>query len=373
MTTQDYSVFDNMIEGVQVINNNWQYVYVNEALIKQSRTTKEDLLGHTMMEKYPGIENTALFKKIGKCMKERKASNMLNEFKFPDNTIGWFDLRMEPVKDGVLIMSFDVSKNKLMELELKELYGQLEFKVNERTKELVSALEREKKLNETKSTFVSMAAHEFRTPLSIILMNTSLAEKYSDELKNKREICLERIKKSVNNLVDLLNDFLSLDQLEHGKMEANKENFDLKIFLDNITKELKTINKKGQNINYSHIGNADVLADKKILRCIVLNLLSNAIKYSDKNIDLKTEVINHEIIIKIKDRGIGIPEEQQKDLFNKFFRASNASSIQGTGLGLNIVKHYVELLNGSINFDSQENKGTTFTIKFPNELLEEVA
>lgn len=246
----------------------------------------------------------------------------------------------------------------------------LEKKVNERTQELTDSLAREKELNELKSAFVSMASHEFRTPLSIIMMNTSLAEKYTDELKNKREVCLERIKNSVNNLVNLLNDFLSLDKLEQGKMDAIHDDINLKDFLQEISEGFDGIRKENQEIHFVYKGTEHVVIDKKLLQNIMLNLLSNAIKYSEKDIYLHAKVLNDQITLSVKDTGIGIPEEQQQQMFSKFFRANNTRNIQGTGLGLNIVQQYVSLLDGSINFTSKEDEGTTFTVLLPVKQLD---
>ncbi len=251
--------------------------------------------------------------------------------------------------------------------ELKGLNQNLEAKITERTLELTKILEREKELNEMKSRFVSMASHEFRTPLTAILSSVSLIALYqSDEQIEKRNTHIARIKSSVYNLVEILNDFLSLDKLEQGKLEISKELFDLSDFSNDIAEEVKGMLKQGQQIHLAHNGHNEVFTDKKILRNIFLNLLSNAIKYSEeqKDIHFCTEVSSNTVSIAVKDNGIGIPEEEQKNLFNEFFRAQNVSDIQGTGLGLKIVQKYVELLNGTISFESKLNQGTTFTVMF---------
>jgi signal transduction histidine kinase len=147
------------------------------------------------------------------------------------------------------------------------------------------------------------------------------------------------------------------------------ETFDLKQLVTDVTEQMEAALKTGQHIHYIHRGETNIVHDKTILRNILLNLLSNACKYSHENhaIDLYTEVNNGNLIIKIRDYGIGIPEEDQSHIFNNFFRAKNAAGIQGTGLGLNIVKRYMELLNGTVEFTSRLNEGTTFTLKFRSE------
>jgi len=214
-----------------------------------------------------------------------------------------------------------------------------------------------------------MASHEFRTPLSAVLSSISLVESYKDpEHEEKRKKHIERIKGSVRNLTDILNNFLSLDKLEQGKIEAETSQFDISEFMEDIIEEMESmLKKKNQKIIYSHTGQKEIVLDRKILRNIMFNLLSNAIKYSPENkeifVSIKVEKKN--VVIAVKDNGMGIPEHEQKNLFKNFFRANNTVNIQGTGLGLSIVKKYVELLHGSINFESNPGSGTVFTVQFP--------
>ena len=250
---------------------------------------------------------------------------------------------------------------------IKKQNLELEDKVNERTLELITSLEREKKLNDLKSLFVSMASHEFRTPLSAILSSISLIESYTkEEQADKRKKHIERIKSSVKNLVDILNDFLSLEKVEQGNVEVINEEFNLHAFAEDIIEEVHGILKPGQKINLLYTGKKEVTQDQKILKNVLLNLLSNAIKYSKEGKEVHFSIgSSDEISIEISDEGIGIPEEEQENIFSKFFRAKNAAGIQGTGLGLNIVKKYVELLDGNIHFRSKHNAGTTFIINLP--------
>jgi len=253
--------------------------------------------------------------------------------------------------------------------ETRRAQEELESKVEERTLELTQSLDREKQLGEMKSRFVSMASHEFRTPLSAILSSVSLIDRYSEpENEEKRKKHIERIKSSVQNLTDILNDFLSLDKLEQGKVEVEKELVDMKEFVEGILEEMNENLKEGQKINYDHEGENEIFQDRKIIRSIMLNLVSNAVKYSGENdeITLKTNVADHQITFTVKDQGIGIPSEEQNHMFTKFFRAKNALNIKGTGLGLTIVKRYVELLDGEISFTSSMDTGTTFIVKFPH-------
>ena len=232
-----------------------------------------------------------------------------------------------------------------------------------------NALKKEIELNELKSRFVSMASHEFRTPLSVILTSAILMSKQNKQEKEvKREKHLVQIEKNINHLVTILNDFLSLSKLEEGKIKAVKEDFDIIYFTKTIITENKIGLKKGQQIHFSTTVNTlFVHLDIKLLRHIITNLLSNASKYSEEHTDIYFKIIQNKnkVIIQLTDQGIGIPEEDRARLFHRFYRANNAINIEGTGLGLNIAKHYTELMNGSIGFKSTLNKGTTFWIELP--------
>ncbi|HZV68931.1 MAG TPA: ATP-binding protein [Saprospiraceae bacterium] len=271
---------------------------------------------------------------------------------------------------GLLTTAFNQMLTQIQEqnLEIKSFNHMLEQKVIERTLELTDSLEREQEMNEMKSRFVSMASHEFRTPLTAILSSISLIEMYgTDQEDVKKGKQIERIKSSVKNLTHILNDFLSLEKMEHGKVEIENEKFDLNEFSKDIIEELKGMLKQGQSINFSGGGVMDLFQDKTILKNVLLNLLSNAIKYSevDKEINLLASVSNNLVSIIVRDQGIGIPAGEQKNMFGKFFRAKNVSHIEGTGLGLNIVKKYIELLDGTICFESKHKQGTSFTVEFP--------
>jgi two-component system, LuxR family, sensor kinase FixL len=176
-----------------------------------------------------------------------------------------------------------------------------------------------------------------------------------------------KIKNSVGHLTGILNDFLSLEKLEAGKTEIHFQEFDLVKFSEDIIEEMQLIAKQNQHIVYQHTGTtSDVSMDPALLKSAVINLVSNAIKYSGENtfIEFNTEVNESEITITVKDNGIGIPEEDQKNLFEPFFRAHNTGNIPGTGLGLNIVKRYIEMMGGEVIWQSSLNKGTTIALIF---------
>jgi signal transduction histidine kinase len=234
--------------------------------------------------------------------------------------------------------------------------------------EIQNALKKEQELNELKSRFISMASHEFRTPLSAIQTSAILIGKQNEVGKEeKRMKYVNQIKNNVKNLVVILNDFLSLSKLEEGKVIANKEVFDFIDFSKTIIKELSITKKIGQDIIFSSPEDSLLInLDPKLVRHILINLLSNAIKYSPENsqINIKIKENKQVVSLEIQDQGIGIPEEEQEKLFERFFRAKNAQNIEGTGLGLNIVKQYVQLMDGTIECKSKPNEGSTFLVKW---------
>lgn len=256
-----------------------------------------------------------------------------------------------------------------VELGDKKIFTGIIHDISE-LKEVKEALKKEMQLNELKSRFVTMASHEFRTPLSAILSSASLIGKYNDRNDEEKRIKhVNRIKSSVGNLTNILNDFLSLSKLEEGKVHNEPYELNIKELSEEILEDLTPVLKEGQKLDYQHVGSVEsVILDRAIVKTIVINLLSNAIKYSGegKKIEFTTLVNDKMIEFLVKDQGIGIPEADQPHLFGLFFRAQNASSIQGTGIGLNIVKKYVDMLEGQIDFKSELNVGTSFTITFPN-------
>jgi len=286
--------------------------------------------------------------------------------------------------DEMFIIAFIIDRTERKEAEerIKRVNAELELKVEERTKilketlhqleaskdELSAALEKEKELNDMKSRFVTMASHEFRTPLSTILSSASLIGKYKNtEEEDKRHKHVDRIKSAVTNMTLILNDFLSAGKLEEGKINVNLIKIDVPAYIHESLSELSNFLKPGQIVNYNHQGDNYFVCDKQFLKNMIINLVSNASKFSAENkaIDISTINSNSELQLIVKDSGMGIPVDEQKNLFERFFRAKNASNIQGTGLGLSIVAKYVEVLKGSIRFDSELNIGTTFYIKLP--------
>ncbi|GEO07165.1 hypothetical protein AAE02nite_48290 [Adhaeribacter aerolatus] len=276
----------------------------------------------------------------------------------------------------------DLSKEKAAEEKLKKYTEELEGKIKDRTQNLehliselekardeaARAMEQQQELNLLKTRFVSMASHEFRTPLSSIQLSALLIDKYLQK-KDPENIHKHtgKIKNSVAHLTGILNDFLSLEKLEAGKTQMLLQHFDLVKFSEDLIEEMQLISKENQTIVYQHTGSiSQVYLDPNLLKNAAINLVSNAIKYSGENtfIEFNTEVDDGEVCITVKDNGIGIPAEDQKNLFEPFFRAHNTGNIPGTGLGLNIVKRYIELMGGKVVCHSAQHQGTSVSLIF---------
>ena len=409
------AIFETAVDGIIIINRRGIIQMVNKAVSNLFGFREEEMLKQNikmlMPEPYHGEHDGYLdtYQKSRKKTiigsgREVKGQKKNGE-KFPLHlSVSEVKLENEEVLYTGII--HDLTSQKQREGEIKKLNENLEQLIEERTEELSmtvnellsvnkrlegevnrrevvekalkkseseikEALAKERELNELKSRFVSMASHEFRTPLSTILSSAALISRYTkEEQQEKRDKHIERIKSSVSNLSGILNDFLSLSKLEEGKVILKPESFEWNAYVKDVVEEMQGLLKEGQEIIIKFNRNEiEVCLDKQIIKNILFNLLSNAIKYSKENQStfIETTLEGKELKIKVKDQGIGIPEQDQVHLFSRFFRADNVENIKGTGLGLNIVKNYIDLLKGGIYFESEEGKGTTFFLEIPVE------
>lgn len=371
--------------GIIVTNAEGKIVLANPFLLKQFGYTEEEIVGQPVEKLIPA--------RFGhRHVHHRDGFNQHPHSRPMGIGLDLFALRKDgsefPVEislgayktsEGQFVVAFvsDISLRKASENELKELNAQLEKKVEERTGSLSEALaqlniqmQKEKELNELKSRFVSMASHEFRTPLSTVLSSTFLISKYEKtEEQPQREKHIQRVVSSVNMMTDILNDFLSVGKIEEGKIPVRMMSFDVEQHISSTVHEMIELGKKHQQIDYRHTGDKMILLDPSLLKHIVQNLLSNAIKFSPERdtITVRTAASAGEFICRIKDNGIGISKEDQQHLFERFFRGNNVSDIQGTGLGLHIVSKYAELMTGTVSCHSEEKKGTEFIVTFKTE------
>jgi len=275
------------------------------------------------------------------------------------------DAKRKTAEDSIDVLNKNFERNvENRTMTLKEALYQLEVS----RQELSEALNKEKELSEIKSRFVSLASHEFKTPLSTILSSASLISCYVDaDEQGSRDKHVSRITNSVIHLNRLLEDFLSLGKLEAGRVNIEMAACGMNEFLEDLMEEMGLILKAGQVIQLKQNGPDEFITDKGLLKNIMLNILSNAIKFSPENSKIQMLVSNHEdnLLLSVEDHGIGISPEDQQHLFSSFFRGKNASNIQGTGLGLHIVRKYVDMLQGKITLRSELGKGTIINIELP--------
>ena len=362
------ALFEHATEGIILTDKEGKIVLVNPAVLSLFKYEMKEMIGSPIEMLIP----SRFHQHHGHYRHKQKEEFFVIAFVV--------DITQRKKSEAILLDQ----KNKLEQVTstIKKLNIELEDKVEQRTLilkealqqlevsqlELSEALQKEKELNEIKSQFVSMASHEFRTPLSTVLSSASLIGRYSkEEEQPNRDKHIKKIKESVKHLNDLLEDFLSLGKLEEGKVEAVIKPFDVQEFAEEILDELGAVKKPNQSINLEFEGNSFFVTDKRLLKNIYLNLISNAIKFSSENGAIALKIINNDNLLKtiIVDSGIGISEDDQAHLFTSFYRARNAVNIQGTGLGLHIVKRYVDILHGCISLESKLGEGTTVFVELP--------
>jgi len=407
------AIFESAVDGIIIIDHKGTIEEVNVAACRQFGYDKSELIGNKVNMLMQAEHSAHHDKYINNYQETRTPKiigigrEVIGKRKDGEIFPFWLSVNEVVLQDRTIFTGFihDLTDIKSAEKSLKQLNEELEKKVIERTYELESVVNRllalnkqneieiqnriatqtqlkqreleleqslakEKELGELKSRFVSMASHEFRTPLSTILSSVSLIGRYTETAQQEnRDKHIHKIKSSVTHLTGILNDFLSMNKLEEGKTKPIFEDFDICELIKEITEELKTIVKKGQTLQtICAFEQKMVRSDIKIVKNIMINLISNAIKYSPEDAEILCHLNRNdqEISFSVTDKGIGIPEDEQKHLFDRFFRASNVTNIEGTGLGLNIVKGYVEILGGNISFESTRYVGSKFTITIPD-------
>ena len=398
-------LFEAISEGVIVVDKKQKIIVANTSAEKMFDYEKGKLINKPLEILIPTKYLANHSSHFNSFMKNSSSRNMgkgrdffgvtKNKKEFP------LEVGLNPFtvsgKTYVMAILIDITIRKKNEQEIKTLNSQLEKRIKERTAELNStieelkelnvnfkkelerrrraenkfkvALKKEIELNELKTKFLSMVSHEFKTPLSGILTSTILLEKYKlSEQQDKRNKHLKTITSKVHYLNNILNDFLSIERLQSNKVTYTFTTFNLSKVVNEVVYNANMLLKIGQRIHIPQdVDEYTIHQDEKILELSLSNIIYNAIKYSPENTDIELEVTQKEknILLKIIDQGRGIPKNDQKHIFNRYFRAENVLNDQGTGIGLNIVKDHLENLGGSISFTSKENVGSTFTINLP--------
>jgi len=370
------TTLDTILEGCQLLGFDWRYLYLNPAAAMQNRRPNEELLGRTMQEVWPGIEGSDVFALLRRCMEERVAVHGEIAFHFEDGSSGWFDVRAQPVPEGVFVLSIDITKRKRAERALRELNETLEKKVAERTLDLEAARLRAEGADRIKSAFLATMSHELRTPLNSILGFTGIIlNGMAGPLNAEQSKQLGMVQGSARHLLDLINDVLDISKIEAGQLEIRPAALDLRESIDRVVASVTPLaSKKGLTLRVVAPARFEpIVSDRRRLEQILLNLLNNAIKFTDRGgVTVTAESVVDQDVgplvrIAVADTGIGMKVEDLSKLFQPFSQIDTGLQRQheGTGLGLAISRRLAELLGATIRADSVWGEGSVLTVVMP--------
>ncbi|MBP0022236.1 MAG: hypothetical protein J7647_32355 [Cyanobacteria bacterium SBLK] len=347
--TQTKAILGAMQDVVLVIDTETDNLKIELPNPNLANESIANFLNQTIQQFYDSNHSEFFLSNIQTSLAEQKTLEFEYTL-FEGDCPVWFAARISPISQHSAIwIARNISERKRAE------------------QEILKALKKEKELSQLKSGFITIASHEFRTPLTVIMAAAKLLKHYEDKLsRDQKEQQLERLLRSSDRILRLLDDVLILGKADAGKIEFNPTPIDLKIFCEELLAELRLSDGEQHGLMFNYQGKIEqkVPIDEHLLHHILSNLLSNAIKYSPAHSDiiLALEVNDRHAVFQVSDGGIGIPPEDIPHLFTAFHRARNADRIQGTGLGLAIVKKAVDLHSGTIAVESKVGVGTTFTV-----------
>jgi PAS domain S-box-containing protein len=355
----EYDIFDNMIEGVQIVDQDFRYVYVNDAVATHGKSSKQALLGTTMSESYPGIEKTEVFALIRAALEEGRYSQMINEFDFPDGSKGYFQLRIQPVPEGALILSFDVTDQRRAEIAMRDLNAMLEARVRERTALLEAK-------NGELEQIAYIASHDLQEPLRTIRSFIDiLAEDCPDQLDEEARTSMGFIADAAKRMQGLIHALLDYSRL--GRTQEREET-DVGALMGEIQHDLRALaDRMGAHIEVGPLPTLSVFPAE--LRQLLQNLVSNALKFSKPETPPEVSVHATEepdrYVFRVADNGIGFDMRYADKVFYVFQRLHTRSAYEGTGIGLASCKKIVSHHGGEIWCESEPGAGSTFYFSIP--------
>ncbi|HYQ45006.1 MAG TPA: PAS domain S-box protein [Polyangiaceae bacterium] len=377
------STLDTILEGCQLISFDWRYLYLNPAAEVQSGKPNSELLGRQMQEVWPGVENSPVYALLRRCMDERISVHAETKVQFTNGKKGWFDVRAQPVPEGIFVLSADISERKRAERVLRDMNESLERKVQERTRDLDAAKERAEAADRVKSAFLATMSHELRTPLNSILGFTGIVLKgLAGPLNAEQTKQLGMVQGSARHLLALINDVLDISKIEAGQLEVRFAPFDLHASIARVTGSVSPLaEKKGLWLRVVEPSQLPpMLSDQRRVEQVLLNLLNNAIKFTERGgVTLTVSLIReldpsgsgelNTVRLRIEDTGIGMRREDLSSLFKPFRQIDSGLQRQheGTGLGLAICRRLTDLLGGTISVESTFGHGSAFTASLPLE------
>jgi PAS domain S-box-containing protein len=350
-----HNILDNMLEGCQIITKDWRYLYINDAAAQYGRQKKDDLLGYTLMERYPGIETTEMFAELKTCMDTRMPRHLEFEFNYPDGGSAWFEFSVQPVPEGIFILSLDITERKRALEKLEDENEELEKRVAERTNQLQAAI---KELE----AFSYSVSHDLRAPLRAMDgFGQALEEGYDDVLDDMGKNYLSRIRAAASRMGQLIDDLLELSRLTRSEMGAEAVNLStlaLQIATDLIEQY------PGRKVAFDVEDGLTAQGDPRLLRVALTNLLGNAWKYTSQEAEARVEfgrtTYNDRPAFYVRDNGAGFDMAYADKLFGVFQRLHATRDFPGTGIGLATVQRIIQRHGGEIWADGKVNEGATF-------------
>ncbi|MBL0030350.1 MAG: PAS domain-containing protein [Rhodanobacteraceae bacterium] len=377
-----HEVLEGILEGCQVLDFQWRYLYLNPAVERHNRRPNSELLGRVFTEAWPGIEQTHPHALMRRCMDERVPFHEEIAFTFPDGSSGWFDLRGFPVPEGIVVLSIELTEQRRAEIALRSVNESLEQTVAARTEDLRAALLRAENADRVKSAFLATMSHELRTPLNSIIGFTALVSRgLAGPVNEEQSRQLGMVAGSARHLLDLINDVLDLSKIEAGQLTVRRESFDPGEVVARVIATLAPMaEKRGLALSLQCPPQLPTMtADRRRVEQILLNLVNNALKFTERgSVRVRVEALDREVVrpgtaalpalrFSIIDTGIGIPGEAVDSVFDPFHQIDSglARHHEGSGLGLAICRRLASLMDGRIDLRSTEGVGSEFVLVLP--------
>ena len=377
-----HQVLEGILEGCQVLDFEWRYLYLNPAVERHNRRPNAELIGRTFAESWPGIEQTRPYVLMRRCMEGRVPFREEIAFTFPDGSHGWFDLRGFPVPEGIVVLSIELTEQRQAEIALRRVNESLEQTVAARTEDLRRALVRAENADRVKSAFLATMSHELRTPLNSIIGFTAIvARGLAGDINDEQRRQLGMVATSARHLLDLINDVLDLSKIEAGQLNVRRESFDPADVVERVIATLAPqAEKRGLALSLQRPPQlSGMVGDSRRVEQILLNLVNNAIKFTERgSVRLRVEVLDEEVLLpgtapvpalrfSVVDTGIGIPGDALDAVFEPFHQIDSglARQREGTGLGLAICRRLAGLMDGRIDVRSTEGVGSEFVLWLP--------
>ncbi|MEA4935759.1 MAG: PAS domain-containing protein [Paludibacter sp.] len=354
------STLSNMIEGCQIIGYDWRYIFINASAELHNRRPNEELMGKRYMDMWPGIEETQVFYLIKDCLQNRRAHHFENEFTFPDETTGWFDLSIQPVPEGVFILSVDITERKKAENIILKLNEELEEKVKERTAQFEAS-------NKELEAFSYSVSHDLRAPLRHINGYVDLlTQRFNDQLPEKAQHYLTTITNASKQMGTLIDDLLQFSRT--GRKEVHREKTNMNKLLKEVLEDLKP-DIGNRKVDWDIQNLPEIYVDNALLKQVWMNLIDNALKYTRNKEIVKISIGHYEenkhLVFYVHDNGVGFNMQYAHKLFGVFQRLHAQTEFEGTGIGLANVQRIIHKHSGQVWAEAEPDKGATFYFSLP--------